>query len=184
MNSLQLAEIKEVETIEREAFKIEDKQQAEWALRKIKAYKAQIDENNTLAEAEIQRVTDWKNSENKAAEDSIGYFTALLQEFMLKEKANDPKLKSIKLPHGTLALKKQQPDYQRDNDKLLESLESLGWSSYIKKEEIKEAKWADLKKEIDKSIKVVDGKLFTLDGELIEGVEVKERDDKFGVKVN
>ena len=179
MDNLQLAEIQEVENIEKEVFKIQDKGQAQWALRKISALQAQIDENKALAEKEIQRVKEWEESENKAHVDSIGYFTALLQEYMLKEKENDPGLKSIKLPHGTIRTKKQQPEYIRDDAQLIKWAKKEKRTDLIK---VKESlNWADLKKEIINQDGVAVNKST---GEVIEHIEIKERPDKFEVVVD
>ena len=178
MDNLQLAEIQEVESIEKEGFKIQDKGQAQWALRKISALQAQIDENKALAEKEIQRVKEWEESENKAHEDSIGYFTALLQEYMLKEKSENPGLKSIKLPHGTIRLRKQQPNYIREDEKLIEWAKKENRTELIN---VKESlKWGELKKEILNN----NGQAVHKEtGEVIEHIQIQERPDKFEVVV-
>lgn len=179
MDNLQLAEMKEVEEMERERFVIKDKSGAQWALRKISALKAQIDENKALAEKEIQRVREWEESENKAHVDSIGYFTALLQEYMLNEKENDPGLKSIKLPHGTIRLRKQQPEYIRDDAQLIKWAKKEKRTDLIK---VKESlNWADLKKEIINQ----DGVAVNRNtGEVIDYITIQEREDKFEVVVD
>jgi hypothetical protein len=65
-------------TGEDKVFKIEDIEQANWAFRKIRAYKAKIEETNYLADLELQRIIKWRDKENQQAEDSIGYFEYLL----------------------------------------------------------------------------------------------------------
>lgn len=179
MNKLQLAEIEEIKTVEKENFKIEDKEQATWALRKIRALKAQIEETNELAEMEIERIKTWQENENQSAEDSIAYFEGLLHDFMLGERVLDPKLKSIKLPHGTVRFRKQQPEYKRDDIGL------IGWAKANNKVDLIKVKesldWATLKKDIT----VTNGKaIYNETGEIIEHVEIVEREDKFEVVTN
>lgn len=179
MNRLQLAEIEEVETIEREGFKIEDKEQAAWALRKIKAFKTQIEETNNLADLEMQRIKRWQESENKSADDSIAYFEGLLLEYMVKEREKDPKTKSVKLPYGTMRFKKQQPEYIRDEPKLID------WAKASERQDLVKVKesfdWSSLKK----GIAVVAGNVVDKDtGEVIEHVKVVEREDEFEVVVD
>ena len=171
MNKLQLAEIQEVESIEREGFKIEDKQSAEWALRKIKALNDQIEETNKLVQLETER-------ENKSAQDSILFFEGLLLEYMVKERELDPKIKSIKLPHGTVRFKKQQPEYVRDEPKLIDWAKESQRMDLVK---IKESfDWSTLKKDIT----VVAGNVVDkVTGEIIEHVKVVEREDKFEVVI-
>lgn len=179
MNRLQLSEIDEVETIEKESFTIRDKNQATWALRKIRALKAQTKETNELAEMEIERIKAWQAIENQSAEDSIAYFEGLLHDFMLGERAHDPKLKSIKLPHGTIKFRKQQPEYVRNEPALIEWAKQSDKTGLIK---IKESlDWATMKK----GITAADGKaIYNETGEVLEHVEIIEREDKFEVVTN
>lgn len=174
MNRLQLAEIEEIEV--RESFVITDKQQCEWALRKIKALKAQIDETNIIADAEIQHINDWREKETKTATDSIAYFEGLLLGYMMQERENGTK--SIKLPHGTIRFKKQQPEYIKDEEKLIDWAKTSGKVEYVK---VKESiDWANLKKDAE----VVGENLVDPEtGEVIEGVRVVEREDKFEVVI-
>ncbi len=188
MDKLQLAEIMELQEIEidmaedmkktKERFKIEDKEQATWALRKIRALKAQIEENRKLAIAEIARIDQWEQKENETAKNSINFFESLLYDFAIKERAADPKLKSIKLPHGTIRFRKQQPEYIRDDEKLIKWAITSGEWGLVKINESFD--WATLKKEIT----VVDGKVISNDtGEVIDGVTATDREDKFEVDV-
>ncbi|HZK02175.1 MAG TPA: host-nuclease inhibitor Gam family protein [Anaerovoracaceae bacterium] len=179
MNRLQLAEIQEVETIEKENFKVEDKEQATWVLRKIKALKAQIKETNELADMEIERIRIWQERENQSAEDSISYFKGLLHTYMQGERALDPNLKSIKLPHGTVRFRKQQPEYVRDDNKLIKWAITVGEWNLVKAKESLD--WATLKK----NISVVDGNaIHKKTGEVIEHINIIPRDDKFEVVVD
>lgn len=153
---------------ERERFKIESKDQAAWALRKMSRIKAEIEENNRVAQAEIDLIVSWRDEENEKLERSISFFESLLHEFFLQLRESDPKLKTMKLPHGTLKMRAQQPQYEYDEDVL------LPWA----KENLPEAvvtKESVAKNPVKKHIQET--------GETVPGVTITERPEKFAVEV-
>jgi len=153
---------------ERERFKIESKDQAAWALRKMSRIKAEIEENNKVAQAEIERITAWRDEENEKLQRSISFFESLLCDYFLRLRESDPKLKTIKLPHGTLKMRAQQPQYEYDEDVL------LPWA----KENLPEAvvtKESVAKNPVKKHIQET--------GEAVPGVTIIERPEKFSVEV-
>ncbi|MCC5911418.1 MAG: host-nuclease inhibitor Gam family protein [Clostridiaceae bacterium] len=184
MNPLQLAEmeeieeITEVEGIQRERFTIQTKEEATWALRKLKVLQEGMEEVNHLAAMEIERIEGWRRNENQKKEDSMNFFKGLLEEFLRKENGKDPKVKSIKLPYGTFRLKKQQPQYIRDEEELINWAEGEGYFDYIK---IKKAlNWSALKKDLV----TIEGKAIVKDtGEALKAIEIKYPQDKFEVEV-
>ena len=74
-------------------------------------------------------------------------------------------------------MKVQNPEYKRDDKTVIEWLKNNNFPQYIKVKE--ELAWADLKA----NTAVLDGKLFSEDGEEIPGVEVVNREPKFVVEV-
>src|SRR5690625_7656536 len=68
----------EQEQVEREAFTIQDDLAANWALRKIGQMQKQIEDNNALAVAEIDKIEAWNKQENQKSQDGIDYFQGLL----------------------------------------------------------------------------------------------------------
>ena len=87
--------------------------------------------------------------------------------------------KSYKLPSGTLKVKYQKPEYKRDDAKLTEFLKN-NYISYV--ETVYKPKWADFKKATNFITK--DGKAIIEDtGEVIDGVEVIEREPTFEVEI-
>jgi len=98
---------------------------------------------------------------------------------MVNEREKDPKVKSIKLPHGVVRFKKQQPEFVRDEPKLIEWAKESQRLDLIKLQE--SFNWSELKK----NIAVAGGVVFDTDtGEAIEHVKVVEREDKFEVVVD
>lgn len=166
----------EQENINDEQFKITDEQQANWALRKIKQLQEQQRETNALAEAEIEKINAWAESENEKAQRSIDYFQGLLAAYAMEQKQKNPKFKSMKLPNGAIRFRKQQPKFHYDDEKLLESLKRTGKTDFIKVKEVPD------KAAVKKAFILHEDKLVDPDtGEFIEGVTVEHREDKFEV---
>jgi phage host-nuclease inhibitor protein Gam len=84
---------------------------------------------------------------------------------------------SYTLPGGKLILKTQNPEYKRDDKTVIEWLKQNNGGEFIKVTE--SLAWADLKAKTA----VLNGKLFSEDGEEIPGVEIIEREPKFIVEV-
>ena len=153
---------------ERERFRIETKDQAIWALRKIAQAKADQDENTRAAQAEIDRIAGWRNEENEKLQRSVSFFESLLHEYFMQLREDDPKLKTVKLPHGSLKMRAQQPEFQYDETQL------LPWA----KENLPDAvvvKVSVSKTPVKKHIKET--------GEMVPGVTITERPEKFSVEV-
>lgn len=94
---------------------------------------------------------------------------------------------SYSFPGGKLILKRQDPEYKRDEKTAIEWLKQNGGAQFVKTKE--ELAWKELK---ESCAGVVDGKVvlrdeITEDGEIIQitvpGIEVIEREPKFVVEV-
>lgn len=140
---------------QRERFRIEDKSQAAWALRKMSKIRAEMDENIMTAQAEIERIVGWRDGENEKLQRSVAF-------------EDDPKLKTMKLPHGSLKMRKQQPEFQYDETQLLPwAKENLPEAVVVKESVAK----TPVKKHIQET------------GEMVPGVQMVERPEKFSVEV-
>jgi phage host-nuclease inhibitor protein Gam len=162
---------------QREQFVIDTKEKASWALRKLAKIRKEMAENQAIAEAEIKRTQEWLEEVNGALEKDAEYFSNLLQVYHRSVLEEDPKAKTIKLPFGTLKARKQEPEYIRDEEKL------LAWTKVNHPDAIKvkeSVDWSKLKETISN---VENGLAITEDGEVIEGVKVVERGVKFVVEV-
>ena len=81
------------------------------------------------------------------------------------------------LMSGTLKLKKQNPGIEREKETLLAWLEENGLTEYIKV--VKEPDWAKLREKV----KITDDKaVYPETGEIIPGIKVNPRPDKFIVE--
>lgn len=162
-------------------FKVTDKDSANWCLRKMRALKAEIEDNNRIAREEIERIQRWQEEVNEPLERSMQYFEALLAEYHFGIYSEDPKAKTIKLPHGTLKMRAQQPEFVRDEKALLEYLRRNGRTNFI--EIIEKPKWGEYKKVVQLAgdgRTVVDSQT----GEIVEGVTAEPRPPKFSVEVS
>lgn len=161
----------EIERVESDGFVIDTDAKAEWALKKIREARADRDKwvawyTDKIAEIKAQTDFDTMNLENMLAE----YFATVPHKVTKTQE-------SYKLPGGKLVLKTQNPEYNRDDAKIIDWLKKNGQSQFIKVEE--KLDWSGLKG----ATAVFDGHIVTEDGEIIDGVEVINRDAKFVVEV-
>ena len=180
--AIELAEYLDRETgIERQdGFIVDTEQKANWALRKIKQLQGKMNANADLAAEEIAKIETWEKEVNESLQQSILFFNGLLEQYHRKVYGENPDIKTIKLPHGQLKMRAQQPEFIRDNDKLLAWLESKGTigKAYIKI--AKSPHWGELKERLRiAGDRMVDPET----GEVVPGVEVVEREPKFSVEV-
>jgi hypothetical protein len=177
------AEKKEIRN--EEGFIVDDDNKATWCLRKIKHFKSKQEKNKELAEEqiseiekEIKEVKDWLEAENSKLDNSIVFMESKLYLYAQQLREENPDLKTHKLPFGQLQFRTQRPKWKYDNDKLLDFAEK----NY--QELIKVKKSVD-KRKLKSQAKIVGGRvIIEKTGEVIEGIEVVERGEKFKVKTN
>jgi len=154
-------------------------------LRKIKHLKEKQSKNEKLAESEIEdiqkeidEVQKWLDEENDKLQNSIDFFESILYSYALELRKEDQELKTHKLPFGKLQFRSKRPKWNYDNAKLLDFITS----NYGELVKVKES--VD-KRKLKQMTEVVSGKVVVKDtGEIVEGVEVVERDEEFQVKVD
>ena len=154
-----------------EAFVIDSDAKAAWALQKIAEARADRDSwvkwyEDKIAEIKAQTDFDTMNLERMLSE----YFQTVPHK---KTKTQE----SYSLKNGKLILKTQNPEYTRDDKKIISWLNENAGGKFVKVKE--ELDWAGLKAKTA----ALDGKLWSEDGEEIPGVEVIEREAKFVVEV-
>lgn len=172
----------EIGTSEKPAFRIETKEQAIWALRKIAGIERNRQEARAAAQAEINRIKAWLADEEKRSDQGREYLDFLLEDYHRRQLTENKKLKTIKLPHGELQLRAQQPDFTRDNEAL------MAWAKNNRPEFVisppppeSVLNWAELKK----TLKVVKGQaVYPETGEVVPGLVVSERPPKFQIKLS
>jgi hypothetical protein len=149
-------------------FEIKDDKAADWALRKIREAEARIEQVQRFADERKAEIDAWAETATEREAHTITFFTGLLKAYHFKLHQDNPRIKTIKLPAGELQLRKSQPQYSRDDDKL------TAWLKAHRPEfvRIKESPdWAEAKKALAVAGRhLVDPET----GEIVDGVEVYE----------
>ena len=156
---------------ESEVFVIDSDAKALWALKKIK--EAREDRDFWLSwykqkEKEITEQTDF---------DTMNLERMLADYFATVPHKSTKTQESYTLPGGKLILKKQNPEYTRDDSTVIEWLKANKMPQFVKIEE--KLDWAGLKA----ATGVFEGNIVTEDGEIIPGITVTDREAKFVVEV-
>ena len=152
-------------------FVIDSDAKASWALDKIKE-----------ARADCDRWVKWYAEQSKAIKEQTDFNTATLERMLAEYFAGVPHKKtktqeSYALPGGKLVMKTQNPEYKRDDATVIAWAKANGFEQYVKTKEVLD--WAGLKAVTE----AFNGQLVTEDGEIVPGVEVVERPEKFIVEV-
>lgn len=180
-------EMVEQEREQFEAFVVTDLESAAEAMRRVQYFQEQQESVNRIIEQQmkpfkekIEKIQAWGEEAKKEHVERGAYYGMLLEQFTRnqiaeQEAAGKKPKKTISLPYGKIALKKQQPEFEKDEEKLLEYAKTAG---FVKVKE--SADWAELKK----ACKVYNGALVDADGVKVPGVVVKERGDKFELKLD
>lgn len=164
---------------ENQRFRIQDDNQADWALRKIARARQDMKEAEETAAMEIEKINRWLDGQRDESLRTELFFTVLLQEYYEPRFMTNPDKKTYKLPSGKVQRRTQQPQFDRDNEALLAWLKQREMTDYI---EVKETpKWGELKQQVQvvgEHVVIKDG---PLKGEIIDGVEVVHRPPTFRV---
>lgn len=161
---------------ETETFTIDTDQKARWAAKIIKEERNEADRVIALAKAEIERlhgkVIEYENSFDRR---TANLKAMLLEYFGTVDKKTTKTQQTYDLVDYKLRLKKQNPEFVRDETKL------TAWAKENTPELVKVKEttdWAALKK-----LTAVQGEnvVFLGTGEVIDGITANEREDVFEV---
>lgn len=130
----------------------------------------------------IKKAERWLEEQNGRLETNVNTVTTNLKVYLMRDNQNrffegKKARKSVKTPLGTFTLKKQQPQYVKEEKLLMEYAKSAG---KVNEKTTVSVDWAAIKKESQ----LVDGKLIDPNGEVVPGVKVVEQDDKATVTLN
>lgn len=152
---------------------------ADWALKKIKTEKDELDRLTELAQNEIARLQDKLQKAQRRYEQNTAFLTSMLSQYFdtVPHKTTKTGTESYQLLNGKLVLKPAGIKAEADDEQLVAWLRQNGMEDMIKVEE--KAKWGDLKKKL----RFV-GTVATIEetGELVEGVKAVETPATFSVK--
>ena len=158
---------------------VKNKSDADFYLRQINKLKEQKEEINEFVDQEIERqlrlYQEYREDRMRPLDNQIAFYENALKTFAMNEYAETNK-KTIKLPNGTLAIKKQQPKYVYNDEQVLEFLQENNYKDYIRtKAEVN-------KKDLKKNAIVNNNNELIIDGKVVPGVTVIPQEDKFEVK--
>ena len=156
---------------EPDGFVIDSDAKAAWALDKIREARADRDTWVAWYEKKIKEITEQTDFDTMNLERMLAEYFATIPHKKTKTQ------ESYALKNGKLILKTQNPEFKRDDKTVIEWLKKNDGAQYVKVKE--ELAWSELKA----NAAVLDGKLFSEDGEEIPGIEVVERPAKFIVEV-
>lgn len=162
----------------KQRFSIKDLDSLNWTFRKLAALEMKRREFEALAKKEYERIKAWEEKMLKGIDEHKEFLTMHIEEYARKQRAADPKWK-VSTPYGKVTFRKQQPKWNYDEQKALESIESIGLDKFIR-----------TKKELDKAAlkaSVVvreDGRVVdTETGLFIDGITVTEQPEALKVEV-
>lgn len=155
---------------EQPKFVVDNDQKAEWCLTKIRE-----------AQADKERWKAFYAEQYKAVEESAdatiqNMETMLAEYFGMVPHKQTATQEYYKLPSGKLVLKKQEPEYERNDEEVIDWLKKNDGLNFIKVKESLD--WAGLKK----TVAVVGESMATEDGEIIPGIKVIPREPIFKVE--
>lgn len=156
---------------EQVTFVVDDDKKAEWCLNKIREAEAEKAKWKEYYDEMLKKITDQEDRR-------IEYMKFLLQQYFRTVPHRQTKTQeSYKLPGGKLVLKRQAPEFERDDEALLPWLKE-NIPALVKVKESPD--WANLKKHLT----IVGDKVADPDGEIVPGITVHDRPDVFVAEVD
>ena len=157
---------------------VKNNSDADFYLRQINKLKEQKEEINKFVDQELERqmrlYQQYREDRMRPLDNQIAFYEEALKTFAMNEYAETNK-KTIKLPNGTLSIRKQPPKYIYNDEEVLSFLKENNLNDYIRvKEEVN-------KKDLKKATQVNNNNQMIIDGKEIPGVVVVPQDDKFEV---
>ncbi len=167
-------------------WRVGDKAQADWALRKlararqrhaevIAISRRQIDKINAAVAPHITRIMEWREEELTKLDREVGNWEALLGEFHRTLLGEDDHEKTVDLPHGTLVARKQPDTWETDDEALLAWAEANGVEIIRRKVEVD-------RPAMKKVLSVATTGEVVWGGEMVPGVQVTPGEVKFSVE--
>lgn len=172
-------QVKLADDIEDNTLMIKNKSDADFYIRQINKLRKQKEEINEFVDGEVERqlkmYEEYRQKSLRPLDSQIAFYEEALKTFTLNEFEQTGK-KSIKLPNGTIGIKKQQPKYIYNDEEVLSFLQENELNEYIRmKPELN-------KKDLKKNAMVNSNNELVINGQTVPGVVVVPQDDKFEVK--
>ena len=161
---------------------INDNHQANYFVKLSKEVEEDMNRVKQYIQAERDRILSllerYEDEELNRLSRQKEYYDKALEDYIHRELDGSNK-RSIKLPYGTIAIKRQQPHYTYTDETIIE------WAkdSYpdLIKTTIPEPKLSINKTDLKKQGTII-GNILYIDGKEVPGVYIEQREDKFEIK--
>lgn len=158
---------------EHKRFEIQDEQALEWALRKIEQVRQEIQGQLNMK----QKSDDYFDKNIKELKVDRDNLISIVDEYAHKQVDQDPTWHYTKSPFGRLVQSKPKTSLVKaDEDALKKQFKG---TKYVTSKTVEKLDWGDLKKTLQFD---EDGHVFNEDGEIVEGVKVKNTPAKLELK--
>jgi len=160
-------------------FVVDSVDKLDWCVRKISEIEEEELPYIECAQRQIARLQQFVRKAEERIEERTAFFKALMRPFV-EQMLVDSKRRTINAPSGLVSLRKQEPEFEKDDDKLVTWLEENGKREFVRVK--KQIDWAEFKKQLVDVME--DGTVVTVDGELlpVEAIRATKRPDKLYVK--
>lgn len=162
-----------------ERFVVNSVDRLDWCVRQISEIEKEELPYIECAQRQIARLQQFVRKAEERIEERTAFFKALMRPFV-EQMLADSRRKTINAPSGSVSLRKQGPEFKKDDDALIRWLKETGKRDLVKVQE--SVDWANLKAQLVDVME--DGTCVTQDGELIptEAIKAIPRPDKLYVK--
>lgn len=159
------------------AFQIMSDYDANQAVKKVQRLRQNADRYDAVIKQEIENLKLKAATYRAQIDHTIEFYERSLKMFALSADCETTKTgnRKYRLPDGTLSIKKQEPEFVRDDNALMKWLEAHG-GAFIKT--TKAPEWGEFKKHC----KVQGGVLVDKNGEIVDGVQVIAREERFVIE--
>ena len=161
---------------EKQPFKITDLSSADWCFKNLKRLKEKQKEINDYVNLEKTKIENYHINEINKIKSDKEYFEGLLRAYVEEQEENDPKFK-LSTVNGMASFGKLQQKINYDDSVMLDFCKQNKLDNFINVTTTEKLN----KKEFNSYLSIVDGKVVTEDGEVLENVLIEERRN-FNVK--
>lgn len=161
-----------------EGFIVDTDSKAEWAVKKLAEEQKELQRMTMTIDSIIAEYQFKKAQEEKKFEEKTRWLKNQLMNYFENvdgKKASKTQL-TYSLPSAKLIKKFGGQDFKRDDETLVKWLEDSNRNELVKIK--KSPDWATLKKEVA----VLNGSVVTADGEIVNGVQVLDKEDTFDIE--
>lgn len=160
---------------------IRNNSDADFYIKLINKLRQEIDQLNEFVDAELERQVrlyeSFRAERLRPIMTQIQFYEEALRTYTMNELADSNK-RSIKLPNGTLAVRKQQPAYTYDEEVVMQFLKENELEQYITTKTTESLN----KKDIKKDFAVNNNNQLVINNQIVPGASVEFKEDKFEVK--